>query len=312
MKEQAIRDWASRKGYRVEFADVGLLDSVRERIEGFGARGDFAPGFAEENLNVFKYLDGARIRDPRAILLIALPAPAWILRFELAAGSVEAILPPTYVRYRPLFEDIRLEILDDLLGGSPEIETLQAPLKSLAVGIGLASYGRNNITYIPEFGSYFQIAGYVLDFSVEGAVREARFDRRLDLCASCKACIRACSTGAIREGRFLIHAERCYTLFSESSEPIPEDVRPPSPDCLISCLECQEVCPANRGLLTRRRAPVSFTEQETAALLSVDDASDALMHESIDAKFRTLALTEGVQILRRNLRLLLQLRSSHS
>ena len=309
--EQAIRDWAKRRGFRIAFAGIGLLDSVRERIEGFGARGDFAPGFAEENLNVFRYLDDTRIKDPRAILLAVIPAPAWILRFEHPAGSVEAILPPTYVRYRPLFEETRLELLNDVLAGNAGIETLQAPLKSLAVGVGLASYGRNNIAYAPEYGSYFQIAGYILDFPVEGAVRDARFDRRLDLCAACKACVRACSRGAIAEDRFLIRADRCFTLFSESESPFPEDVRPPSPDCLIGCLRCQEVCPANRGLLSRRRTPVSFTEEETAALLSAGAIEDARLRERIDSKFKTLALTEGVPVLRRNLRLLFGRRAVH-
>jgi epoxyqueuosine reductase len=127
--------------------------------------------------------------------------------------------------------------------------------------------------------------------------------------AMVKACIRACSMGAIREERFLIHAERCYTLFSEMSAPIPEGILPPPLDCLIGCLKGQEACPAYRGLLPRRRDTEAFTQEETAAFLSDGNIEDVHLRENIGSKFRTLVLTEGLPILRRNLRLLLEIRS---
>jgi epoxyqueuosine reductase len=306
---QALTDWATKKGYRVSFAQVSLLDLVKERLEKLRADGEFAAGFFEENLDIFKYAKGSSLRGPKAIFIVAVPVPAWVLRFELEQESVETILPPTYVQYRPLFERVRNEIKDEVLGKKDNIETLQAPLKSLAVGAGLASYGRNNITYVPEFGSYFQLAGYILDVPIEGDIHPGKFDRKLDLRSSCRACIKACTMKAVAEDRFLIHAERCYTLHSESPRPIPERIKPPSPDCLIGCLRCQEVCPANKSLLRREHAHISFNAEETAALAGDQDIRDHRLNESIHSKFKTLALTEGVPILRRNLRRLLEIRS---
>ena len=108
--------------------------------------------------------------------------------------------------------------------------------------------------------------------------------------------------------RFLIHAEKCYTLYSESSKPIPPDVEPPSPDCLIGCLRCQEICPANKGLLKKENAEVAFTKDETLTLLEDGDFREEDLGKSIQAKFKVLALTEGVSVFRRNLRFLLKLK----
>ena len=302
MTQRVLIEWANEKGYRVGFAEISLLDVVKDKLERLRAKAEFAPGFFEANLGFFKYLEESSIKSPRALLIVAIPRSACILNFELERGSVETTLPPTYVEYRPLFENVRVELKNNVLGKNVRIETLQAPLKSLAAYIGLVSYGRNNITYIPEFGSYFQLAGYILDVPLIGVASEMQLVQKLSLCSSCRACIRACPMGAITEDRFLIHAERCYTLYSESQQPIPASIEPPSPDCLIGCLRCQETCPANKGLLRREKAGISFTKEETVALLDDRDIQDRHLNESIYSKFRTLALTESVPILRRNFR----------
>ena len=41
-----------------------------------------------------------------------------------------------------------------------------APLKPLAVRLGLVRYGRNNVTYAPGMGSYIQLLGYLTDASL--------------------------------------------------------------------------------------------------------------------------------------------------
>lgn len=308
-RRAALIEWAYQRGYRVGLAGISLLEAVREKLAKRREKGEFAPGFFEENLSVFRYLEGVSMPRPESIIVVAVPSPAHILKFELEAGLVETILPPTYVRYRSLFESVRKDLADNVLGRDANVETVQAPLKSLAVCLGLASYGKNNITYIPELGSYFQLAGYVTDIPLKTTADDIQLERKLGLCASCRVCLKACPTGAITEDRFLIHAERCYTLRSESSQPIPPDVEPPSPDCLIGCLKCQELCPANKGLLKKEVADVSFTKEETLALLEDGDFQDEDIARSIQAKFGALALSESVPIFRRNLRLLLRLKS---
>ncbi len=309
MMSETLSEWAHQRGYKVGYAGVSLLETVREKLAKRREKGEFAPGFFEENLGVFTYLEEVSMRRPESVVVVAIQCPAFILKFELGIGPVETILPPTYVRYRALFESVRQDLEKTAFGRDGNVETVQAPLKSLAVCLGLASYGRNNITYVPEFGSYFQLAGYVTDIPLGTTADSIQLERKLELCSSCRACLKACPTGAITEGRFLINAERCYTLHSESSQPIPPDVEPPSPDCLIGCLKCQELCPANKGLLKKENAGVSFTKDETMALLEDGDFRDENLAKSIQAKFGTLALSESVSIFRRNLRQLLRLKS---
>ena len=310
MDQQALATWAGERGYKIGLAEIGLLDTAKNRLEGLKTDGEFPPGFYEENLSFFKDLEGSAIKKPGTILLVVIPRPAHTVAFKIKGESVEAVFPPTYVEYRALFEKVRISLVAHALGGKAQVETLQAPLKSLAAAIGLVTYGRNNITYAPEFGSYFQLAGYLLETPLESSAglvkREAG---KLDLCSSCRACVKACPMGAITEERFLIHAERCYTIFSESRQPIPMSLKPPSPNCLIGCLKCQEVCPANKGLLRREKTGVSFTAEETEALLEDRESADSPFLEAASAKFGTLGLTEGVAVLRRNLRRLVELRS---
>ncbi len=309
MTQQTFLRWAKDKGYRVGFADIGLLDFVKKKLERRKAEGEFAPGFFEENLDIFHSPDERALPRLKSILIVAVPAPAHILTFESDGKSVEAILPPTYVRYRPLFKQVRDEIRNEVLDGRPGIEILEAPLKSLAVVSGLSLYGRNNITYIAEIGSYYQLAGYVLDSPVEGDLFPAAVERKLELCRTCTACLKACPTGAIAEDRFLLHAERCYTLHSESPRPFPVNMNPPSPDCLLGCMKCQEVCPANKGRLKKVQAPVSFTAEETAALVRDGTIRNVRLDKSIESKIETLGLSERVSLYRRNLRRLLKIRS---
>ena len=213
------------------------------------------------------------------------------------------------MEYRPLFEQIRAEIRE-ALGGASQVETLKVPLKSLAAAVGLVFYGRNNVAYVSPYGSYVQLVAYWLDVSADEPSPVWEFERMLERCATCRACVRACPTGAIDGDRFLLHADRCYTLASELAEPLPEGAHPPSPECLIGCLRCQEACPANRGLLQRRPAAVFFTREETDALIGDDDIGPAHVLDAVNAKFATLALTEDVGVLRRNLRQLIELARS--
>jgi epoxyqueuosine reductase len=303
---RAIDDWATRRGYRVQLAPAAILRAVGERLERLQSNGAFAPGFAEQQLAGLRNPGQQRAPDGGTVLVVAVPRPAWVVRFGTPAGGVDAVVPPTYVEYRRLFEEIRLEIVE-ILGGRARVDTVRVPLKSLAAAVGLVSYGRNNLAYVPPYGSYVQLVAYLLDIPAGGPLPELHFERLLDRCATCRACLKACPTGAIGENRFLLHADRCYTLASESLQPIPAGLRPPSPDCLIGCLKCQEVCPANRGLLERRPAAVSFAPDETAALVSPGDIPEGCLHDSIGAKFATLALTEDLPVLRRNLRCLIHL-----
>ncbi len=303
--QNALVEWAQQRGYRIGFAGIDLLEAVKNRIEKRREQGEFAPGFFEENLNVFKYLEGLSMQQPQSLVMVLVPRPAHILRFEHEEKTIETILPPTYVNYRGLFESVRKDLESNALGTTGTVETVQVPLKSLAICLGLVAYGRNNVTYAPEFGSYFQLLGYVTDIPLGTSAENIQLERYLPTCSSCRICLKTCPTGAIAEDRFLLHAEKCYTLHSESLRPIPAHMKQPSPDCLIGCLKCQQVCPVNKGHFRKELVPISFTTEETSAMIEEGDFQNERLAGSIQAKFDTLAVTEGLSVFRRNLRQML-------
>ena len=305
--EETIMAWAKSRDYRVAAGTLADLEKIQATLQKRLDIGEIEPAFFRGNLDAFTYLEGSTLQNPRSILLVAIPRPAHILSFTVGGKKIETILPPTYVHYRGLFEDVRADFAAAVAGHDCHVELLSAPLKALSNQLGLLSYGRNNVGYIEGLGSYFQLVGLLLDKHIEKkTVLDRPAEKLLPRCRNCRICVKACPTGAIDKERILLHAEKCYTLFSESPNPIPDGLKPPSPKCLVGCLRCQQVCPENKGFLRYEGAAVSFDEKATAAFLGLDEDSKQTV-ERTRAKFQKLGLTEGYPVFARNLERLLHL-----
>jgi epoxyqueuosine reductase len=327
MLEKRLGDWAAEKGYRVALAGTEVLDTVRDKLEKRRDGGQIELLFFKENLAWFRYLDDCRIAGPKALVVVAVPRPVAVLPIVFRGKRVNGLIPPTYINYRETFDDILEDLRDGPLGaasGVTGIEILKAPLKSLAVHMGLVSYGRNNITYASGLGSGHQLCGYVIGVgegrrsAADSGMSRARDwpEAAMQRCAKCRICVKACPTGAIRADRFLISADHCYTLRSESREPMPEWAKPPASVCLIGCLACQEACPENKGRLKRVPSGVEFTADETEAVLEAGlrvrpagkgepCGGHTGAYASALAKFEGLRLTEDLDVVGRNLRAVL-------
>jgi epoxyqueuosine reductase len=300
-----LQEWARIRGYQVAWGPVSVLDIARADIERRKAPGETDPAFARENL-VF---DVERTRsDPRvhAVVVVVKPRPAHVVAFVTGGARVEAVMPPTYERYRPTFEEVRADLAEHVLAGALVLQ-IDAPLKTLACRLGLVRYGRNNLAYAASIGSYMQILGYATDVVLPIAPDwQPREPALLDECAECGVCEASCPSGAIGGDRVLLHAERCLTLANETPGPWPSWVSPQMHRCLIGCLECQRRCPANPQLPVAD-SRVVFDEEETSVLLAGSEREGPVWSR-IRARLNALGQPYQEEVLGRNLRALLEAR----
>ena len=330
MRQTRLEEWAAARGYGLAVSGLGVVDTVREKLFGRRDAGSIDPGFFEKNLGGFRHLDGSVDAGSGCAVMVAVPSPIHVLPVTIGGERIETFIPPTYLHYNETFANVLADMNKNALGPDERAEVLKAPLKSLAAHMGLVAYGRNNITYIEGLGSGFQLCGYIVwtDRGTSGvacADADGR-ERALERCSTCRACVRVCPTGAIHDDRFLISAERCYTLHSESRDPMPAWIKRPKSVCLIGCLDCQEVCPENKGRLNAVPSGIEFTAEETEAVLEAGrridlrrvsaesaDLSEApagipnsLAWASARAKFDGLGMSEDLEIMGRNLALFLE------
>jgi epoxyqueuosine reductase len=295
-------NWAKKKGYGVTFGDISKLRTVKTYIENKKRNFLFDKDFYKNWLVEFEHSDEPSMGNPVTLILLAIPKPAFKIPFTYKGELRTAILPPTYACYRPTFKQICNEARTEFMQEPYWIDRLSAPLKSLAVLTGLVKYGRNNITYHSEMGSYFQLVGLITNIPLEPESTPDSLDGENNLmllCKTCQACLNACPTGAISKDRLLLHAERCYTLFSETSGKLSKWPLPPSPECLIGCMRCQMVCPMNKGKLRYETAPFSLSEEETDFMVRNFDPNTPL-GDKINKKFSLLHLTKDYQLYIRN------------
>lgn len=297
----SLNDWAADRGFRVAVGPGKVLQDVRAELKRRVEALELDPGFYGANLGSFRYEESSdTIRDVKSVVLVAVPRPAHRVTFYLTSGPYDVVLPPTYVRYRSTFDTVRNDIVTALPELRGHLDTLVAPLKAIAARLGLVQYGRNNLTYIPEWGSYFQLVGYVTDLELGfGGDWGSEEPQLMPECEGCGMCEAVCCTGAIGD-RMLLHAEHCTTLFSEAPGNLQADL---SPGCLFGCLECQESCPMNAGLLRIEPAAVVFTPEETDALIKEQPGTGAAVQSALE-KLNILGLTEA-PLVGRNLRYLL-------
>jgi epoxyqueuosine reductase len=240
---------------------------------------------------------------PKAKSIIVLAFPQSMVRttFNWEGRKVKVVVPPTYfVRYNVTWL-ARQELKRAFHPKQFRFVRAALPLKLLAVRSGLAKYGRNNITYIPKYGSFHRLTAFYSDY--ESPVDYWQEKEALPLCAKCRACLNACPTGAIQKDRFQIRAEKCLTYLNEKTtkHAFPSWVNPSAHNSIIGCMRCQKACPYDRDVIGWYEDNGNFSEAETAYLLRgrfTGSKADAM-----DRKLKRIGL--DLTIFPRNLKVLL-------
>lgn len=231
----------------------------------------------------------------QSIIIVAAPQPKVRIKFELSGNTLYATIPPTYLH------DVDAEVLHIIEShlkdhGYTAYDAI-LPEKLLAVNSGLARYGRNNIAYIDDWGSYFRIKAYISDVPL--ASDNWQEVKMLERCTRCSLCLKKCPTGAIHEESFLIHAEQCLTFFNEGSKEFPGWIDSSWHNCLIGCMVCQDVCPINKDQIDWIIDGEEFSEEETMMILEGESKSN--LPRMTFGKLKRLYMVEYHNLLSRNL-----------
>lgn len=123
----------------------------------------------------------------------------------------------------------------------------RAPEKFLAWASGLGGYGHNSLIIHKTLGSLFVIAGLLLLFPIEESPELNIPGFPGAPCGSCRACLDACPTNAIKAPR-VIDQSICIQALSTRLIILPDYIKKAFGNRIYGCQVCQEVCPYNQDL----------------------------------------------------------------
>jgi epoxyqueuosine reductase len=296
---EKVRQRLRACGGESRIVSVSVLRDLESEIESRHERGDFDEGFYGVELSFFQFRPPDSLPGARSVIVLAVPQPLVSATFARTGKLRRFVIPPTYdVSVNSSVEDMLARTLEP---DGYRIAPSALPLKLLAVRSGLAAYGKNNICYVPRMGSYIRLMSFYSDLpaSDDGWAEPAMLDR----CRKCSACVNACFTHAIDPDRFLLHAERCLTFRNEHTGRFPDWVEPSWHHCLVGCMQCQAICPENARAAEWIESGPTFSEEETELLLG--GVSREELSEELARKLETLGLLEYLELLPRNLRVLM-------
>lgn len=257
-----------QRGYMARSMSVSHLAEVREDVERWHRQGFLDQNLYDNYLARFKYQVPESFPEATSIIVVAVPQPTCEVTFVWEDKRVRTIVPPTYANA----VDVDMEIVDLLEkgdGGGVNLMRAILPHKTLAARTGLVEYGRNNITYVPGYGSFHRLTSFFANRELPDDWQEVKIMER---CAECDACQRACPTNAIAKDRFLLHAERCLTYHNEmpADTPFPSYVSEGMHNAVVGCMICQKVCPMNAMVKDWMVHCSELSDEETRFLMKGD------------------------------------------
>lgn len=253
-------------GYKGQVINAKRIPDLRNNMQTLRDQSLIPSSLYEDYKIYFEFEVKADFPEVNSLFTIAKPVPQHRAIFNWRGKKLPLIIPPTYLYNKEITNEVKVIMAEVLSPEGFNFTYARLPQKTLAVRGGLAEYGRNNISYIQGMGSFFRLTTFYTDFPVEeDNWRELKM---MELCNKCSACINNCPTGAISTDRFLLHVERCLTQHNEQPGeiPFPEWIDPSWHNCLVGCLQCQNVCPANKKVKDWTEAGPVFTEEETKLL----------------------------------------------
>lgn len=303
MKEGLLKEIAAH-GDRGAIVPISRFDELKGELEAL--RTDKYHRFSDWVADSMAMTDEPGFQ-PRSLIPVIAPSPKIMIGFTYRGKKVHCIVPPQYLDEG--FKDNEvLQYINAYLEPLGYRAALfdKLPQKLLAVHSGLGLYGRNNLCFHEEFGSYIRILSYISDLPCDEA---AWFPiRRMDACEKCHACIAACPTNAIEPDHRIINTSICLTTMNEIPGEFPEWVSKNAHNSLIGCMKCQDCCPCNVHNRNNIVEGVTFTEEETKELMMHKD--DEPYSDSLEEKIKLSGFYQGfLKVLPRNLEVLLHNRA---
>ena len=294
----ALYEELAKAGYQCKIINSDHIQNLQSEIENQYHHGLFDEEFYREELTGFDFKIADSVAGSTSLIIVAAPQPQVRVTFTRQGESFHAIIPPTYSYATDRHVQRLLE--RQLHPAGFQVKKANLPWKLMAVHSGLAKYGKNNITYVAGLGSYHRLVAFVSDFpEIENHWHEPQV---LERCENCKACMKACPTGAITPDRFLLNGARCLTFHNERKGEFPQWISPSWHNCLVGCLYCQKSCPVNKDVVKSVKEGPVFSEEETAFILQDQPQNKASQHAR--QKLEILDMVEYLPVLGRNLRVL--------
>ena len=292
------------QGYRSRLVSICHVSELQTGLEKYHQASCFDPGFYHERLVNFEYHLAIDFQETLSLIIVAYPHPQTRVFFTWQNRLVPLIIPPTYLHGSRDDKHVQNLVAVILQPYGYLIADASLPIKLLAVRSGLGAYGKNNVCYVEELGSFVRLVAFYSDLPC--SADSWREPQMMEACQTCSACVLKCPTGAITAKRFLLHAERCITYWNEKPGDIdfPAWLDPTWSNCLVGCLICQLICPQNKNFLPGSQDGAVFSQEETAWLLrriSLDRLPVALAEKIVQ-----FDLVDYLEILPRNVPVLLK------
>jgi epoxyqueuosine reductase len=291
----SIKEELASRGCQVKIISSGHIHDLQTEIEGRYRQGLFDEEFYTEELTGFDFKISDSLSGTKSLIIVAAPQPQVRVTFNRRGESFRAIIPPIYSYETD--RQIQGLLEQHLLPPGFQVKKAKLPWKLLAVRSGLAQYGKNNITYVDGLGSYHRLAAFISDLPADEDYWQE--PQVLEHCENCKACMKACPTGAITADRFLLHGERCLTFHNERRGEFPQWIKPSWHNCLVGCLYCQKACPVNKDIPQSVKEGPVFSEAETDFILQ-GRSQEKKTQDAIN-KLENLDIIEYLPVLGRNL-----------
>lgn len=295
--------------YQYRTVSTRHLPELQATIDGLHRDGLWsdAPTF-QEYTREMRFALADDFPEAKSIIIMAIANPPLSLNLHHNGKAIPTFLPSGYFDPGVSPDETRSEIEKNIIkepGHRIERPGIPFHLKLLAVRSGLARYGRNNISYVNEMGSFILLRCFVTDY-------EFKEDHWQDLglmtyCETCHACQTLCPNGAIRPDRFVIDVSRCVTLYNEVEGDFPASIPSGAHNALLGCMKCQAACPGNREAVKHFLPGEDLTEEETTEFLTGAPGEDVI--HSVSQKLHMPWLVgskEMVAILSRNMSVLVQ------
>ena len=237
-------------------------------------------------ISTFKMPEG--MPKPKSVVIAAAPQPALRITFRRAGKPIKVTVPPTYFDAAEV-DSLAVRELKKAFGEGHNFVRAYLPLKLLACRAGLAFYGRNNIAYVPGWGSFCRLTAFYTD--VDSSDYTWQEPKVLPACEGCRLCIDACPAKVMGGDRFMARAEICLTYLNEkpAEVPFPDWVMPSWHNALVGCMICQRVCPANCDVIGWVEDRGEFSEDETKYFLK-GDFSNKVEAGKVKAKLKAVGL----------------------